>query len=507
MSRAARLPAALLAIFLATTGSLASLGMTEGASLGMTEGARPASGQTAAAAKPGRSKPPALGPVRALKLPPVQKLQLGNGLPVLLVESHEVPVVQVNVVVRAGAGADPLDKPGLASLAADMLDEGAGSSSALQISDEVDFLGAELEAVAGWDATTVGLHVPVKRLERALAILADVVRRPTFPAAELDRLRKERLTELLQARDEPSAIASVALARALYGDKHRYGTMTLGTEASVRRFSRDDLTGFHARAFRSNNAVVVVVGDVTAARVQPLLEKAFGGWKAEGSFASSVPAAPQMRNREIWIVDRPGAAQSEIRIGRIGPPRSTADYYALTVMNTILGGSFTSRLMQNLREQHGYAYGARSSFDYRLSTGPFVASAAVQTDKTGPSLTEFFKELDAIGKTVTEAEVAKAKNYVALSFPSEVETTGDLAAKLQEQFVYGLPDGYFDAYVSRIGAVTLADVLRVAREAVDPKRVMVVVVGDRKKIEADVRGLKLGPARFLSVNEVFGAAR
>jgi zinc protease len=462
--------------------------------------------KAAPAANPDRSKPPALGPVRALKLPPIQKLKLGNGLPVLLVESHEVPVVQVNVVVRAGAGADPQGKPGLASLAADMLDEGAGSATALQISDEVDFLGADLSASAGWDATRVGVHVPVKRLERALAILADVVERPTFPAAELERLRKERLTELLQARDEPAAIASVALARALYGKDHRYGTITMGTEASVRGFSREDLAAFHGRAYRPNNAAIVVVGDVTAASIQPLLEKAFGGWKAEGAFASEVPAAPQVAAREIWIVDRPDSAQSEIRIGRIGPPRSTADYYPLLVTNTILGGSFTSRLMQNLREQHGYAYGAQSSFDYRLSTGPFVASAAVQTDKTGPSLTEFFKELDAIGKTVTEAEVAKARNYVALSFPSDVETTGDLAAKLQEQFVYGLADGWLDQFVSRVQAVTLADVRRVASRHIEPGKVAVVVVGDRKKIEAEVKALNLGPVKVLSVEEVFGGA-
>ena len=485
MRRAGRFAAALLAILLAS----------------------PSPAQTPSGGKPDRSKPPALGPVRALKLPPVQKLSLGNGLPVLLVESHEVPVVQVNVIVRAGAGADPQGKPGLASLAADMLDEGAGSASALQISDEVDFLGASLSASARWDATTVGVHVPVKRLERALAILADVVQRPTFPAAELERLRKERLTELLQARDEPTAIASVALARALYGRGHRYGTITMGTEASVRAFSREDLASFHGRAFRPNNAAVVVVGDVTAPSIRPLLERAFGGWKAEGAFASAVPAAPQVAGREIWIVDRPGSAQSEIRIGRIGPPRSTADYYPLVVTNTILGGSFTSRLMQNLREQHGYAYGARSSFDYRLSTGPFVASAAVQTDKTGPSLTEFFKELDAIGKTVTEAEVTKAKNYVALSFPSDVETTGDLAAKLAEQFVYGLADGWLDQVVSRLQAVTLAEVRRVAPEYIVPGKVAVVVVGDRKKIEAEVKALNLGPVKFLSVDEVFGAAR
>jgi zinc protease len=203
-------------------------------------------------------------------------------------------------------------------------------------------------------------------------------------------------------------------------------------------------------------------------------------------------------------VDRSGSAQSEIRIGRIGPPRATSDYFPLTVMNTILGGSFTSRLMQNLREQHGYAYGARSSFDYRLSTGPFVAAAAVQTDKTGPALTEFFKELDAIRKTVTEAEVAKAKNYVALSFPSEVESTGDIAAKLQEQFVYGLPDGWLDSYVASVTAVTLSDVRRVAEQYVDPAKVAIVVVGDRKKIEPEIRALNLGPVKVQTVTAVFG---
>ncbi|HEY6065845.1 MAG TPA: pitrilysin family protein [Thermoanaerobaculia bacterium] len=458
--------------------------------------------------KPDRSKPPALGPVRPLKLPPVQRLRLSNGLPVLLVEQHEVPVVQLNVVARAGAGADPRDKPGLASLTADMLDEGAGSRSSLQISDELDYLGADLQTRAGWDSTAVALHVPLKRFPAALPIFADVALKPTFPATELDRVRKDRLTELLQLRDEPSAIAAVAVANALYGRDHRYGTPVIGTEAAVRGFSRGDLALFHERTFTPANSGIVVVGDVTAASVLKDLEQAFGGWKAPaGAAPAAVPAAPQVPARGIWIVDRPGSAQSEIRIGRIGPPRSTADYFPLTVMNTILGGSFTSRLMQNLREQHGYAYGARSRFDYRLSTGPFVASAAVQTDKTGPALTEFFKELDAIRKTVTEAEVAKAKNYVALSYPSDVETTGDIAGKLEEQFIYALPDGWLDSYVEKVGAVTLAEVKRVADQYVDPTRVAVVVVGDRQKIEPEIRALNLGPIRVQSVEEVFGVAK
>lgn len=473
--------------------------------------AQPVPAQTAAAppvAKPDRSKPPALGPVRALKLPPVQRLRLSNGIPVLLVEQHEVPVVQLNVVARAGAAADPRDKPGLASLTADMLDEGAGSRSALQIADEVDYLGVDLDTGAGWDLTSVGLHATLKRFAAALPIFADVALRPTFPAAELERVRKDRLTELLQLRDEPRAIASIAFATALYGRDHRYGTSVMGTEKSVGAFSRADLALFHERTFTPANSAIIVVGDVQAAAIQPELEKAFGGWKAApGSAPEAVPAAPQVASRAIWIVDKPGSAQSEIRIGRIGPPRSTRDYFALTVMNTILGGSFTSRLMQNLREQHGYAYGASSRFDFRASTGPFVAGAAVQTDKTAPALAEFFKELEAIRKTVTEAEVAKARNYVALSFPSDVETTGDIASRLADQFVYDLPDDWLGSYVSRIGAVTLDEVRKVASEYIDPGKVAVVIVGDRSKIEAEVKSLNLGPIRVLSVDEIFGVAK
>ena len=473
--------------------------------------ALPVPAQTASArpvAKPDRSKPPALGPVRALKLPPVQRLRLSNGVPVLLVEHHEVPVIQLNVVARAGAGADPRDKPGLASLTADMLDEGAGSRSSLQIADEVDYLGVDLDTGAGWDLTSVGLHATLKRFAAALPIFADVALRPTFPAAELERVRKDRLTELLQLRDEPRAIASIAFATALYGRDHRYGTAVMGTEKSVAAFSRADLALFHERTFTPANSAIIVVGDVTAAAIQPELEKAFGGWKAAPASApEAVPAAPQVTSRGIWIVDKPGAAQSEIRIGRIGPPRSTPDYFALTVMNTILGGSFTSRLMQNLREQHGYAYGASSRFDFRVSTGPFVAGAAVQTDKTAPALAEFFKELEAIRKTVTEAEVAKARNYVALSFPSDVETTGDIASRLADQFVYDLPDDWLGSYVSRIGAVTLEQVRRVANESIDPDKVAVVIVGDRSKIEAEVKSLNLGPVRVLSVDEIFGVAK
>ncbi len=453
---------------------------------------------------PDRSKAPAPGPTPSLHLPAIQRLKLGNGIPVLLVELHKVPLVEIHAVVRAGVSTDPAGKSGLAHLTAAMLDRGAGSRTALEISDTEDYLGAQLEAGASWDSTTVELNVLVARLSEALALLADEVRRPTFPAEELERVRKELVTELLQWHDQPATIARVALARALYGE-HPYGRVPEGTEASVRSMAQSDLKAFHAALYRPGNLTLVVVGDTTPAALLPRLDEAFGSWKAPASAgAPAVPAARQVRQREVWLVDKPGAAQSEIRIGRIGPPRATSDYFPLVVMNTILGGSFTSRLNHNLRETHGYTYGAGSRFEFRLSTGPFFAGAAVQTDKTGPALTEFFKELEAIRKPIGEEELQKAKNYLALRYPSGFETTGEIAGKLKDMVLYDLPADYFESYVARVQAVTAGDVERVARQFVDPGAVEVIVVGDRKKIEGQVGALKLGRVRDLSVEDILG---
>lgn len=462
-------------------------------------------GVPALAQAPDRSRPPAPGPPAPLKLPAIQKLALSNGIPVLFVELHKVPLVQVIVVVRAGAAADPQGKPGLANLTAEMLDRGAGGRSALELSDAVDHLGAEISAAAGWDETNIGLSVPSERLGEALAILADVVRRPAFPREELERVRRELLTELLQWRDEPQAIARVAFARAVYGD-HLYGRVTEGSERSVRAASREDLERFHRSFFEPANTAIVVAGDVAPAALQRLLEDAFGSWSGTGQRPPAVAAARQVRGRSVWLVDVPDAPQSEIRIGRVGPPRSTPDFFPLVVANTLLGGSFTSRLNQNLREQHGYTYGAGSAFDFRLSTGPFLAAAAVQTDKTAAALNEFFKELEGIQRPVGEEELSRARNYLALRYPAGFETTGQLAGKLDQKVVYDLPDDYFASYMERIEKVTAADVARVTAQYMDPRSAVVVVVGDRKKIQAGIEALRLGPLRVLSLDEVLGRA-
>ena len=463
-----------------------------------------ASALNALAAGPDRTKAPATGPLPPLHFPKVQKLALSNGIPVLFVERHAVPLLQLDVVLRAGASADPAERPGLASLTAEMLDRGAGGRSALDISDAVDTLGAELNASAGWDATTVEFNVPAANAGDAIALLSDLARRPTFPAEEIERVRKERLTALLQRRDQPPALASLALARALYGT-HPYGRSPDGTEASMKAVTREDLRGFHARLYAPGNVAIIAVGDTTAQRLLPDLEKAFGSWApARAESAAVVPpaAAPQVSKREIWLVDKPGAAQSEIRIARIGPPRATPRYFPLLVANTVLGGSFTSRLNHNLRTEHGYAYGAYSRFDFRLSTGPFFAGAAVQTDKTAPALTEFFKELAGIA-AISPEDLRKAKSYVALRYPAGFETTDQIAGKLAERVIYSLPDDYFDSYLARVEAVTTEQVARAAAAEIDPKRVVLIVVGDATKIEKPIGALNLGPIRKLGIEALF----
>jgi predicted Zn-dependent peptidase len=279
----------------------------------------------------------------------------------------------------------------------------------------------------------------------------------------------------------------------------------MGTAETIKAFAVDDLRAFYTSLFRPDNATLLAVGDIAADKVMPLLEKQFGSWKGSGAAAvEKLPVVEPPKTRQVYLINKPGAAQSQIRIGSIGVARSTPDYFPLTVMNTILGGSFTSRLNNNLREVHGYTYGASSGFDMRLGAGPFFAAAGVQTDKTADALKEFFNELNAILKPVPAVELARAKNYVSLRYPSAFETTGDISRRLEDALVYRLPDDYFAKYVQTIQAVTSADVQRVAQKYVQPDRVVVVVVGDLSLIEPGIRALNLGPVTIMTIDEVFG---
>ena len=445
---------------------------------------------------------PTLGPAPAVHPPvPVQR-QLANGMKVLYVRQPELPVVSAALVIRgAGTTQDPATLPGLASFTASMLDEGAAGKSALQIADALDLLGASLQPGASWDAATVNLYVLKKNFPAALSLMSDVVLRPDFNAPDLQRVRDERITNLTRAKDEPGAIASNAFQSLVYGARHPYGRFA--TVEATRTLDRDRVAAFHHAAYRPENATLILVGDVDPS-MQPMVEQAFGGWRAMGAAAAMEGSldAPQIGATTIYLVDKPGAAQSEIRIGHPGVARNTPDYFALQVLNTLLGGAFTSRLNMNLRETHAWTYGARSGFAMRQGAGPFTAQAGVVTAKTDSSLVEFFKELNRIRtEPIAAEELEKAKRYVALGFPQTLETTQDVAGNLANLVTYGIDPSFLGSYVGGVMGVTAADVRRVADQYVRPGNAVVVVVGDRSQIEAGIRALNLGTVEVKDVGE------
>ena len=448
-----------------------------------------------------RSKPPTLGPPPKVSLPPIVTRQLPNGLKLMIVEQHELPVADFVLVVGSGGTLDPAAKGGVANLTSSMLTEGTTSRSALEIADQIAFLGIGLTAGSTWDAATVSLHTPTSQLDSALALFSDVVLRPAFRADDFERVKKNRLTALVQLKDRPTAIADQAYAAILYGTSHPYGHNLLGTEASVTAMSAADLQSFYRANFLPNNATLIVVGDVTPAQVEQKISALFGGWQRGNVTPFKFGDAPKAGATSVYLIDKPGAAQSSFRIGSIGVPRSTRDYFALNVMNTILGGTFTSRLMQNLRETHGYTYGACSRFDMRQSAGPFTASAEIVAAKTDSGLIEFMKELNAIRDTVPVEELNKAKRFLQLSLPGDFETTQQIANQLIPVVLYGLPLDYYNGFVANVDKITQADVQRVARQYINPSSLAIVIVGDRKSIEAGLKAVNAGP---IVVRDFFG---
>ncbi|HEY0776542.1 MAG TPA: pitrilysin family protein [Gemmatirosa sp.] len=451
---------------------------------------------------------PTLGPPKVLHLPPAAERRLPNGLRLVVVEKHELPLADFALVVGTGTEADPAGREGLATMTAALLDEGTATRSSLQIADQAAYLGVSLHTGAGWDASEVVLHTPTAQMDSALALMADVTTRASFPTTELERLRTQRLTGLLQLRDRGPSIANRAFAQAVFGAGHPYGRPSDGTEASTRALTRDDVQRFYANAWRPDNATLVVVGDVTPEDVARRAERAFGAWRAPAGVtlaAPIAPAAPAPGAARVVLIDKPGAPQSSVRIGMPSASRATPDYFPLVVLNTVLGGSFTSRLNQNLRETHGYTYGAGSEFELRRAAGPFVSSAEVTGTKTDSALVEFMKELRAIGDTVPRAELEKAKRYLVLQMPGEFETTGGIAGGLIPVVTYGLPLDYYNSYAAKLQAVTQADVQRVARRYVDPAHLTIVVVGDRASVEPRLRALNLGPVEIRSAADVLGA--
>lgn len=438
-----------------------------------------------------------------IDLPDPQRMQLPNGLTVMYVRQAELPVVSAVLVTRgAGSADEPADLPGLSSFTANMMDEGAAGMDALALADALDLLGASLSTGSGVDAAQTSLYVLRENFPRAVQLMADVVIRPDFPEREVNRLRDERLTALARARDEATTIAGNAFASLVFGSQHPYGRYPVAE--STQGLDRARVQAFHASRFRPENSTLVLVGDVDPAAMQPIIVQAFGRWTAQGEAVriGEPPVAPTIGSTTVYLIDKPGAAQSEIRIGHPGVARTSPDYYPLLVMNTMLGGTFTSRLNTNLRETHGWAYGARSSFAMLRGAGAFTAAAGVQTNATDSALVEFFREINRIRtEPVSAEELQKIKNFVALRLPDQLETTSAVAAQLGNLETFGLDASFYDDYVQRVMAVTAEDLQRVANQYVRPGNAVVVVVGDRSVVEAGIRAANVGPVEIRDVTE------
>ena len=450
--------------------------------------------------EPDSSKLPKPGPDPKLVLPRIEKNRLSNGLEVWLVRHNELPIVSMNLVVKTGGTADP--KAGIANMTATLLDDGTKTRSVTEISKQLQSIGAQLGTASDWDSSNVSLLTLTKNLDKALEIFSDVVVNPTFPEAEFDVQRRRAAVAFLQRKNNANLIASVAYNSLLYGKTHPYGRPLAGDEESLKALSRDDLQKFYDSYYRPNNSVLIVAGDTDPRVLMPKLEKAFENWKPGNVTATPVPPAARFEQPGIYIVDKPGAAQSVVTIGHIGVDRSNPDYFSLLVMNSILGGQFSSRVNMNLREDKGYTYGARSGWSFRRGAGPFSASADVQTAVTRESIQEFLKELNGIRGAipVTQKELDYNKQSIIRRYPGAFETVGQISNQLSNLVVFGLPDSYFNDYIAKVNAVTVADINRVANKYLDPSRMAILIVGDRKAIEPQLRELNGYTIAYLDVD-------
>jgi zinc protease len=439
-----------------------------------------------------RSKMPGTGETPDFSPPPVVRRKLSNGLEVILSERHELPILTFRLILKGGQNLEPPGRDGLAELTADLMSEGTKTRDALTLAGELSKLGASVGASFDRESGSLNLTTLAKHTDPALDLFADVLLNPAFPEKELDRLRDEKLASLARRKDNAQAIAGIVFPKLLYGLDHPYGRIE--TMASVKSIDRDAITRFYERLFRPNNATLIIVGDTTADAIVPKLESALADWKPGPIPATPLQPAASKRPIELVLVDKPGSAQSVLYAGHIGVPRATDDYFAIEVMNAILGGQFSSRLNLNLREAKGYTYGARTGFTYRQGPGPFVAATSVQTAVTKEALTELVKELtDITGpRPATQSEFDFARGNLIKSFPGDWGTTRGVSSQLSELAQFGLPDDYFTSYQARLEAVTLDDVNRVARKYVRPDNLLIVVVGDRDKIEAGLRELPFG---------------
>ena len=447
-----------------------------------------------------RRQLPPLGPEPAFRFPEMRRRTLGNGLRVWTIEHHAVPLVSFLALLPLGAAADPDDRPGLAAMTSDMLDEGCGSLNAIELHDTLGRIGGHLESEIGSDATILTLSCLVRHADKAAGLLADMLVRPRLEQRDFDRVRELRLNRLVQLRDMAPALADRIFTQQLYAN-HPYGHLPIGTEGSLRGMALRDVRGFHEAMFVPSRLTVVAAGDASHEALADAVEAAFGGWSTSAHAVERVTdptafAAPAAPSDRLVIFHRPAAAQSELRIGHVAVPRSTPDYHALLVLNMVLGGQFVSRMNMNLREDKGYTYGARTSFEFRRAAGPFALHASVQSEHTVDAILEVLDEIEAIRgpRPVTRQELETGRAGLTRGYPRSFETAEQISRGVAQLALYGLPDDYFTTFVPKVLAVREEDVTRVARTHIDPARLLTVIVGDREKVVPSLPRLNIGQA-------------
>jgi zinc protease len=450
-----------------------------------------------------RAKRPEPGPMPDPKFPAFSRQKLSNGLQVLVAERHAVPVVEVAVLVDAGYASDALGTPGTAKLAGAMLDEGTRTRGALAISDELQRLGAKLETASNLDVTQVSLSALRAKLDPSLALLADVVVNPSFPASDFERLKALQLAAIDQESVQPFGMALRVVPKLVYGEGHPYALPLTGsgTKTSVAKLGRDEAARWHANWFKPNNATIVVVGDTTAKEIVPKLEKLFAGWKP-GEVPKKNLAAPIPRGASrVYLLDRPGAIQSLVLAGQVVPPRANPREIEQAAMNTVLGGQFTSRLNMNLREGKHWSYGAGSILWDARGPRPFIAYAPVQADKTKESVQEVLAELRGIRgeRPITADELAMTKNAMSLALPGEWETSKAVGKSIGDLLRFGFDDRYYDTLVEKVAGLRAKDLVDAAA-ILEPSQLVWVIVGDRAKLEPVIRSLGLGELRTVDAD-------
>jgi predicted Zn-dependent peptidase len=450
-----------------------------------------------------RSGLPAIGPEPRFHFPEIHRTVLSNGLRVWTMPHHQVPLVALLAIVPVGASSDPADRPGLAAITGDMLDEGAGDRSALDVHEALGRIGAQLDLEIGHDATVLALTTLERYLDRGLELIRDMLVRPRFEQREFDRVRDLRLNRLLQLKDMPPALADRAFTQLLYRN-HPYGHLPIGSEGSLRSLVIRDIVAFHRRAFIPSRTTVIAVGDASHETLAAAVRGAFDAWKSDGEGPVADPDAfpdPAPPPSKLALVHRPGAAQSELRLGHVALPRKSPDYHAALVANMILGGQFVSRINMNLREDKGYTYGARTAFEFRRAPGPFVLHASVQADATADALREAIGEIRAIRgeRPITRAELEVGRASLTRGYPRNFETADQIARGAAQLALYDLPDDYFTTFIPKVLALGEAEVTAAAFKHIDPSRLLTVVVGDREKLMTSLRALELGEVADVSV--------